>query len=192
MEEMVYTDPFSIKVSQLITLQTALILSYTYQGSLTLPRKPWKPGFFLFTFPGLENAWNLLKKWGNHGILTQNLEKNFVIWNLLICKLHVSKFTFKNAIYKKNLIYIFVISTLSTQTLILSQIDLVISLLLPGNNLENTWNFVSPEKWERWHTNQQIYPHKIGKKVGKYCQLWIVRDCILIYKVNSNHLLTPY
>ncbi len=25
-----------------------------------------------------------------------------------------------------------------------------ISLLLPGNNMENTWNFVSQEKWEPW------------------------------------------
>ncbi len=27
-----------------------------------------------------------------------------------------------------------------------------ISLHLPGNNLENTWNFVSPEKWEPWNS----------------------------------------
>ncbi len=24
------------------------------------------------------------------------------------------------------------------------------SLLLPGNKMENMWNFVSPEKWEPW------------------------------------------
>ncbi len=31
----------------------------------TLPGKPGKPGILSFTFPGLENAWNLLKKWEN-------------------------------------------------------------------------------------------------------------------------------
>ncbi len=31
----------------------------------TLPGKPWKPGILSFTFPGLENAWNLLKSGKN-------------------------------------------------------------------------------------------------------------------------------
>ncbi len=29
----------------------------------TLPGKPLKPGILSFTFPGLEQAWNLLQKW---------------------------------------------------------------------------------------------------------------------------------
>ncbi len=54
------------------------------------------------------------------GILTQSLEK------LEFVKLSVSRFTFQNVIYKKSLIYIYryVIFTLSTQTLIQSQIKL--------------------------------------------------------------------
>ncbi len=31
----------------------------------TLPGKPWKPWILSFTFPGLENAWNLLKNCEN-------------------------------------------------------------------------------------------------------------------------------
>ncbi len=33
-----------------------------------------------------------------------------------------------------------------------------ISLLLPGNNLENTWNFMSPEKWEP--CDSYLYGHE--------------------------------
>ncbi len=44
----------------------------------------------------MENAWNLLKKWENPGILTQNLEKRE------ISKFDVSKFTFHDVIYKIN------------------------------------------------------------------------------------------
>ncbi len=51
---------------------------------------------------------------------------------------------FKMSFTKIILIYIFVISTLSTQTLIRSQIDLGYDCFY----LENTWNFVSQEKWE--------------------------------------------
>ncbi len=73
---------------------------------------------------------------------------------------------------KKNLIYVFVISALSTQTLIQSQIDLGFHCIY----LENTWNFVSPEKWTHfwifitkicmkvpgiWHTKKGIYDQKL-------------------------------
>ncbi len=51
---------------------------------------------------------------------------------------------FKMSFTKIILIYFFVISTLSTQTLICSQIDLGFHCFY----LENTWNFVSQEKWE--------------------------------------------
>ncbi len=46
--------------------------------------------------------------------------------------------------FTKKIIYIFVISTLSPQALIQSQIDLGFYCFY----LENAWNFVSPEKWE--------------------------------------------
>ncbi len=79
---------------------------------LPLPGKPCEPGILLFTFSGVENHWNVFKKWENPGILTQNQEFG------------VSRFTFQDVIYKKTLIYIYVIATLSTQTLIQSQINM--------------------------------------------------------------------
>ncbi len=36
---------------------------------------PGKPGILSSTFPGLEKAWNMLKKWGKSGILIQNLKQ---------------------------------------------------------------------------------------------------------------------
>ncbi len=96
----------------------------------TLPGKPWKPRILSFTFPGLENAWNLLKNSEKPGILTQNLEKK-----LVLCIFCFSRFTFQDDIFKKILIYVFVISVLSTQTLIQSQIDLRFHCIY----LEITW-----------------------------------------------------
>ncbi len=77
------------------------------------------PGILSFSFPGLENGWNMLKKWEKPGLLTQNLEK--------ILKFENSVFQtslFKMSFTKIIRIYFFVISTLSTQTLIRRQIDL--------------------------------------------------------------------
>ncbi len=51
---------------------------------------------------------------------------------------------FKMSFTKIIMIYFFNISTLSTQTLIQSQIDLGFHCFY----LDNTWNFVSHEKWE--------------------------------------------
>ncbi len=58
--------------------------------------------------PTLENAWNLLKKSEKHGILTQHLEKD--------SNLNVSRLTFQD-VFTKKIIYIYVISKLSTPTL---------------------------------------------------------------------------
>ncbi len=74
--------------------------------------------------------------------LLQNWKINFKLVNSVF-KIHFSK-----CYLQINFIYIFVISTLSTQTLSFKTNLKGISLFLPGNNLENTWNFVSPEKWE--------------------------------------------
>ncbi len=69
-------------------------------------------------FPPYLEKCNILKKWENTGISAQT-------WNKIkICKFNVSKFIFQDVIYKINLIDIFVISTLSTQTQIQSQTDL--------------------------------------------------------------------
>ncbi len=107
----------------------------------TRPEKPWKPGILSFTFWGMQNDWNFLKKWETSGILTQTLKK-------IISKFGVSKFNWQDVINlqkeKKSLSY------LHYQH---KDYDSKpnwpgISLYLPGNNLENTWNCVSPEKWE--------------------------------------------
>ncbi len=84
---------------------------------------------FPFTLPGLENIWNLLKKWVNSGIF------NSKPGHFFCCKYCVSRFTFQNVIYPKNLIYMFVISTYSTQPLIQSQINRGFHFL----PLELTW-----------------------------------------------------
>ncbi len=74
--------------------------------------------------------------------LFQSLEK------LEICKFYFSSFTFQDVIYKNNsdllLCHIYIINTNTDLKPNLPWI----SLLLPGNYLENTWNFVSQEKWE--------------------------------------------
>ncbi len=73
----------------------------------TLLGKHEKTGILSFTFPGLENAWNLLKNCEKSGILSQNLE------NLVFCKFCFSSFTFQDVIFKIIVIYVFVISALS-------------------------------------------------------------------------------
>ncbi len=60
-----------------------------------VPTLPGKPAILLFTFPCLENAWNLLKKWEISGILTLTRPGKKM-------KFGVSTFTFQNAIYKQN------------------------------------------------------------------------------------------
>ncbi len=61
-----------------------------------VPTLPGKPGILSFTFPGLENVWNLLKKWEIPGILTHNPKK---IWKIEIFIFSVSRFTFQDVIY---------------------------------------------------------------------------------------------
>ncbi len=59
-------------------------------------------------------------------------------------KIHFSRCHLQKNI-NLHLCHIYIINT---NTVIQSQNGLWISLHLPGNNLENTWHFVSPEKWE--------------------------------------------
>ncbi len=105
-----------------------------------VPTLPGKPGIVSFTFPGQENALNFFKKWEKPGILTQNLKEK------KLCKYAVYIFTFQDVIYRKRIIYIYVITALSTQTMIRTEIDLGLYCFYP----EITWNCVSPEKWEPW------------------------------------------
>ncbi len=103
----------------------------------------WKTLKFVifFSMPGkcLEFAQKVVTTWNFNLKPGKKLE---------IFKFHVSSFTFQDVIYKNNsdvlLCHIYIINT---------NTDLKpnwpwISLLLPGNNLENTWNLVSQEKWE--------------------------------------------
>ncbi len=71
-----------------------------------VPTQPGKPGIWLFTFPGLEFAQKVRKTWNF------NSKPGFLFF--IIIKFCVSKFTFQDVIYIKKIIYIFVISTLST------------------------------------------------------------------------------
>ncbi len=102
--------------------------------------KTWNFVIFL-SRPGkcLEFAKKVVKPWNF------NSKPGKKSWNLqILCfKLHFWRCHLQKII----LIYIFVISTLSTQTDSKPNWPWI-SLLLPGNNLENTWNFVSPDKWE--------------------------------------------
>ncbi len=79
----------------------------------TLPGKPGKPGILSFSFPDLEFAQKVVKTWNCKS-------KPGKMWNWLILCFKLFKMSFTKII----LIYFFVISTLSTQTLIRSQIDL--------------------------------------------------------------------
>ncbi len=96
----------------------------------TRPEKPWKPGILSFTFWGMQNDWNFLKKWETSGILTQTLKK-------IISKFGVSKFNWQDVINlqkekKKNLCHIYITNT---KTMIQSQIDLGFHCIY----LEITW-----------------------------------------------------
>ncbi len=46
-------------------------------------------------------------------------------------------------------------------------------LFLPGNNLEITWNFMSPEKWEPW----KLHGISCDPRSGKPTQLWVLQKC---------------
>ncbi len=116
------------------------------QSEYRVPTLPGKPGILSFTFPCLENAWNLLKKCENPGMLTQSLEKTWNFVNFMFQDSHFKMSFTKN--YYIQLCHIYMIRTNTDSKSNWPGI----SLTLPGNNLENTWNFVSPEKWEPWNT----------------------------------------
>ncbi len=100
-----------------------------------VPILPGKPGILSFSFPGLQIAQKVVKSWNFNSIPGKKLE---------ISKFYISSFTFQDVIYKNNsdLLYLHYQLTDSKSNWPW------ISLFLPGNNLENTWNFVSQEKWE--------------------------------------------
>ncbi len=90
-----------------------------------VPTLPGKPGILSFSFPGLEFAQKVVKTWN----FNSKPEKNMKLANSMF-----QASLFKMSFTKIILIYFFVISTLSTQTLIRSQIDL--GFHVPGNNLK--------------------------------------------------------
>ncbi len=74
-----------------------------------------KTGILSFTFQCLANNWNVLKQW----------ECQLKTWEkLAILYIWYFKILFSRCYLQQNLIYIFVISTLSVYILIQSQIDL--------------------------------------------------------------------
>ncbi len=103
----------------------------------------WKTwNFFIFfsrTGKCLEFAQKVAKTWH----FNSKPGKKLAIW-----KFYVSSFTFQDLIYKNNsdllLCHIYIINTNTGSKPNWPWI----SLLLPWNNLENTWNFVSQKKWE--------------------------------------------
>ncbi len=108
--------------------------------------KTWKTGILSFTFPCLENAWNLIKKLGK----IWNSRKNLKFANLV---LRFTSFFSRCHLQKKNpdlhLCHIYIINKNTDSKPNWQWISLLLPYL-PGNNLENTRNFVSPEKWEPW------------------------------------------
>ncbi len=110
--------------------------------------------------------------------------KTFKTWNFVVFlsrnfiskprkKLKFANFMFQASLFK--MIYFFVISTLSTQTLIRSQIDLEFHCFY----LENTWNFVSQEKWEHYicfNTFQDFYNKTLYESTWNLAQkIWNLR-----------------
>ncbi len=83
---------------------------------------------------GSHPTWKTLKTW-NFVIFCPSLEFVQKVVKREICKFYVSSFIFKMSFTKVIQIYIFVISTLSTQTLIRSQINLGFDYFY----LEITW-----------------------------------------------------
>ncbi len=119
-------------LNSVITFYNPNMLPFIYR----VPTLPGKLGILSFTFPGLENAWNLFKKFEKLGILTQNLGKKHVI-----CKFSVSRFTFPDVIYKKS-------SDLHFCDIYIINTNTVSKPNWPGMSLVLPGNFVSPEKWE--------------------------------------------
>ncbi len=91
--------------------------------------KSWN--FVIYIFQRLENVLNLLKKWQNARILTENIEKKTLKFVNSMFRYSLFKMSFT-----KRIIYIFVIATYSnTNTVIWSQIDLGFNYFY----LEITW-----------------------------------------------------
>ncbi len=84
----------------------------------------------------------------NHRILTQSLENNTWVNSVFQDTLFKLSFT-KEKIYILHLCHIF---NINIHIVISNQDWPGISLIIPGNNLENAWNILSPEKWEPWTT----------------------------------------
>ncbi len=109
-----------------------------------LPGTHWKSGILSFTFTGLGNAWNLIKKSEKPGILTQNMANSKLV-NLVFRRWTVQDVIYK--IFHLHLCHIYIINNTHCDS---KPNWPGFSLLLPGDNLENTWNVVSQEQWEPW------------------------------------------
>ncbi len=89
----------------------------------TLPGKLWNLEFCHLCF----QAWNLLKKWGKDGNLTQNLGEK----KLEIYKFSLSIFTFQNVICKKNeKLHLCLIYIINTNTVLKPYLPVILLLYL--------------------------------------------------------------
>ncbi len=100
-------------------------------------------------------TWNFVIFFSRPGKCLEFGQKVVKTWNFNskpeISKFYVSSFTFEDVIYKYNsdllLFHTYIINTNTDSKPKWPWI----SLLLPGNNLENTWHFVSQEKLGTLH-----------------------------------------
>ncbi len=100
-----------------------------------VPKLPGKPGILSFTFPGLENAWNLLENWKTWNFNSKPGKKLYFV------NFCFSRFIFQDVIFKKNLIYVCHMGMINIGTK---------NLEFRTKNLEKTKNLVFGKKWEPW------------------------------------------
>ncbi len=92
----------------------------------------------------------ICSKVGKAGIWTQNLVKKKLKVVQSVFQIHFSRCHF-NTPKNNKFTSLSLMSYLHYQHIDSKPNSSGISLLLPGYNQENTWNFVSPEKWEPWY-----------------------------------------
>ncbi len=107
-----------------------------------VPKLPGKPGILSFTFPGLENAWHLLKNWKTWNFNSKPGKSLYFVY--FVFQDSLLKMTFSKKIWFMSLSYLHY----QHKHWFKAKLTWDFIAFLPGNNLENTWNFVSPQKWE--------------------------------------------
>ncbi len=136
------------------------LLSFVITDHAALPKSCWSSVHDQGSHP----TWKTLKAWNFVSLFFQawNLHNKLVkTWNFNSKPGKNMKFSnsmFQTSVFKMSFTKIILIYFFCHIYIINRNTDLKsnwpwISLLLPGNNLENIWNFVSQEKWEPWWWN---------------------------------------